>query len=251
MPTMQERLQDKRARKRRHIKKLISFLVILVVLLAGVRLITHRPGFAFGDIVITGTKMYTKQDIVRLSGTTEPINLFRMSRSTLVRALKEDVRVADVSVSYGLGTLKVNVVERKPVLYLQNAFKNYVKIDADGLVLDIGSGLKDATVPLCSGISCGDAYIGDKIAVPEIKDVLKFMSGITDEAKAQISEIIISPDHQAQVRLKYGFPVVLGLVDEMGLKSEIFMTVFNEIKDKKIQVKYIDLQYSKPFIKLK
>lgn len=54
-----------------------------------------------------------------------------------------------------------------------------------------------------------------------------------------------------KVQLKVGFPILLGPIDELQDKSELFMTVFNEIKGKKIVAEYIDLTYSKPYIRLK
>jgi hypothetical protein len=101
-------------------------------------------------------------------------------------------------------------------------------------------------------VHCGSAYIGDQIKTPEVVNVLNFMQGLSSEARAQIAEIVLEPDQKIQIRLKYGFPVLLGPVSDVGLKakSELFMTVFEELKDKRVKAKYIDLQYTKPFIKL-
>ena len=51
--------------------------------------------------------------------------------------------------------------------------------------------------------------------------------------------------------MRYGFPVILGPVNELAGKAELFMTVFNEMKGKKVQIEYMDLQYSKPFVRLR
>src|SRR5574344_515240 len=248
MQTMQERLHQQRQQKRRHARVRLVLLLVLLVVLGLAWHFVHRPGFAFGDVTITGTKLFTRQDLVRLGGSQLPVNLFNLSRRQLVRALKEDVRVADASASYGWGLLHVQVVERQPLVYLANSLNSYVKVDAHGLVLDIGSGIKDAAVPLYSGVHCGSAYIGDQIKNPEVVNVLAFMQGLSPEAREQISEIALDSGQKIQVRLKYGFPVQLGPVSEIGLKakSELFMTVFDEIKDKHVKAKYIDLQYSKP-----
>ena len=252
MQTMQERLHQQRQQKRRHARVRLVLLLVLLVVLGLAWHFVHRPGFAFGDVTITGTKLFTRQDLVRLGGSQLPVNLFNLSRRQLVRALKEDVRVADASARYGWGLLHVQVVERQPLVYLANSLNSYVKVDAHGLVLDIGSGIKDAAVPLYSGVHCGSAYIGDQIKTPEVVNVLNFMQGLSSEARAQIAEIVLEPDQKIQIRLKYGFPVLLGPVSDVGLKakSELFMTVFEELKDKRVKAKYIDLQYTKPFIKL-
>ncbi len=251
MPSLQDRLhKDERHRQQRRRRRIAAASLILVVLLLSWYIVS-RPSFAFGDIVVSGSSLITRQDILRISGNKEPVNLFRISRRQLLKCLKNDVRVADATGSYGWGILYINVVERKPVLYLKNAYKNYVKVDEHGLVLDIGSGIKDASVPLCAGVSCGSVYVGDVIAVPQVKEVLDFVRGLTDEARSQISEIVVDPGGKVQVSLKYGFPVYLGTVDGIKDKSSLFMTVFDEIHHKQVRAQYIDLQYAKPYIKLK
>ena len=35
------------------------------------------------------------------------------------------------------------------------------------------------------------------------------------------------------------------------IQLSVFMTVFNEMKGKKVQIEYMDLQYSKPFVRLR
>ena len=42
----------------------------------------------------------------------------------------------------------------------------------------------------------------------------------------------------------------LGKAQELAQKAPLFMTVFNEIKDKNIKAEYIDLTFAKPYIKL-
>ena len=39
-------------------------------------------------------------------------------------------------------------------------------------------------------------------------------------------------------------------MNELAGKAELFTTVFDEIKGKNVKAEYMDLQYSKPFIKL-
>ena len=51
--------------------------------------------------------------------------------------------------------------------------------------------------------------------------------------------------------MDYGFPVMLGPVNELAGKAELFMTVYNEMKGKNIQALYMDLEYSKPYVRLK
>ncbi|MFR4383782.1 MAG: hypothetical protein ACLT4X_05695 [Phascolarctobacterium sp.] len=51
--------------------------------------------------------------------------------------------------------------------------------------------------------------------------------------------------------MRSSLPVLLGTVSELPDKAHLFMTVFNEIKNKNIKAEYINLKFSKPYIKLK
>ena len=56
--------------------------------------------------------------------------------------------------------------------------------------------------------------------------------------------------HEAKLCLRNSFPILLGPVAGLPHKAPVFMTVFNEIKNKNIQAEYIDLTFAKPYIKL-
>lgn len=251
MATTRERLHQERVRKRWRFVRFLLSLVVLAALLWGGWHLVSQPGVAFGDVVISGSDKFTKQELLALVNCQEPINLFVIPRGKLEAAIKQDVRVADASVSYGLpGVMLVRIVEREPALYICNAYKSYVKVDAKGLVMDISTGIKDGKVAVLSGATCGNTYIGDTVTEEPILAVLHFLEGLTPEAKNQIVEIVLTNTQKVQVRLRYGFPVRLGEVAEVPKKAPLFMTVFEEIKNKNVKAQYIDLQYSKPFIKL-
>jgi cell division protein FtsQ len=251
MQTIQERLQKERSRKRLRRFRLFMVLFIMVLVAGGLWWLLRLPSLAIGDIVIHGSQKITKQEILAMTGCTEPVNLFRVSKNTIVRRLNSDVRVNKASASYGWPpVLNVYIEERQPTLYILNGYKGYVKVDDTGLIMDTGGAIKDSLVPLLTGISCGNVYIGDTLEEPDILEVLKFMKHLSREAKSQIAEVRLDQDRKVKVLLRYGFPVLLGPVDEVASKAELFMTVFNEFQNKRVKAEYIDLQYSKPYIKL-
>ena len=67
----------------------------------------------------------------------------------------------------------------------------------------------------------------------------------------QVAELTIDGNHKLVLRMDYGFPVMLGPVNELAGKADLFMTVYNEMKGKNIQALYMDLEYSKPYVRLK
>ena len=119
------------------------------------------------------------------------------------------------------------------------------------MVMEMTDGIKDASVPRLAGVACGNAFIGDTLQNDMIREVLKFMDKLQPDAKEQIADLSVDTEKKLTVHMRYGFPVILGPVNELAGKAELFMTVFNEMKGKKVQVEYMDLQYSKPFVRLR
>ncbi len=54
--------------------------------------ISISRAFAFGSINISGSQQLTQADIIRLSGSPEPFNLFNASLSRVQEALSHDIR---------------------------------------------------------------------------------------------------------------------------------------------------------------
>ena len=243
MSSSHEKLQEDRRRRRLdNIIWLLGLLIFAVAAVAGWNHI-HRPDFAFGDIVIHGSKQFTRGKILQMAGSGEPVNLFRVSKSKIVTALQGDVRVESAEAHYDFpSTLNVYIKERQPVLYVVTDYGNYAKVDKTALVMDMTDGIRDASIPRLAGVACGNAFIGE---------VLQFLDKLQPDAKEQIADLSVDAEHKLIIHMRYGFPVILGPVNELAGKAELFMTVFNEIKGKKVQVEYMDLQYTKPFVRLK
>ena len=252
MSSSQEKLQEDRRRRRvNNIIWILGLLVFAVAVVAGWNHV-HRPDFAFGDIVVHGSKQFTKAKILEMTGSREPVNLFLVSKSKIVTALQGDVRVESAEAHYDFpSVLHVNIKERKPVLYVVTDYGNYAKVDKTALVMDMTDGIKDASIPRLAGVACGNAFIGDTLQNDTISEVLKFLDKLQPDAKEQIADLSVDQEQKLILHMRYGFPVILGPVNELAGKAELFMTVFNEMKGKKVQIEYMDLQYSKPFVRLR
>jgi cell division protein FtsQ len=124
-------------------------------------------------------------------------------------------------------------------------------VDKTALVMDMTDGIKDASIPRLAGVACGNAFIGDTLQNDTISEALKFLDKLQPDAKEQIADLSVDKEQKLILHMRYGFPVILGPVNELAGKAELFMTVFNEMKGKKVQIEYMDLQYSKPFVRLR
>lgn len=254
MKTMEERLRENRRRVRARRLRALFFLVLAVAFFGGAWHFVHRPQFAFGVLRIHGTDQITEDQILRMGGSQRPVNLFRLSRSAILKGLRGDVRVEKAEASYRLGVppeLHIYVTERVPVLYVQAGYGDYAKLDGQGLVLDVTDGIKDASVPRLTGLRVANVFTGDTVESDETKEVLRFLQKLSPEAKQHVAELCVDSNHKLVLRMDYGFPVMLGPVNELAGKAELFMTVYDEMKGKNIQALYMDLEYSKPYVRLK
>lgn len=249
--TMRTRLRERRRQKRLRLLRLFIYAAVIIGAFIGGWRYVHQPGFAFGQLVISGTNQINENDIIKMAGSNPPFNLFDVSAGRVQDALEHDIRFQHAETKYMWpGVLKVTVAEREPALYVANSYHSYLKLDYSGLVLNVTTGIPDAKAPLLIGEQCGNVYIGDKVSNEHVLKLLAFLDSIDGAAEDQIAEITVDGQGCVRVQLRAGFPIILGDAAQVQDKAAVFMTVFNEIKDKNIKAEYIDLTFDKPYIKL-
>lgn len=251
MATMQERLrQHKRRRRLRLLVRLITIVLVGYALHYGWSYL-RQPGLAIGSINIHGSSLLSEKEAIELGGSSPPFNFFNVSRSRLQDALKHDIRFQNSRVDYHWPTsYEVYVEEREPALYVANSYRSYLQLDYNGFVMNVTTGIPDAKAPVLVGAQCGNVFIGDKVDNQNVVYILQFLQLLSGEARDRIAEIGIDNRQEVKLRMRNSFPFLLGPVQKLPQKGAVFMTVFNEIKNKNIRAEYIDLTFAKPYIKL-
>lgn len=251
MQPMIERLHERRRKKRLRFLRLIVYIILLAYGAHYTWNYLHRPDFAFGSISVRGTSQLTEEDVIKMGGSQPPLNLFNTSISRIREALSHDVRFKNAEVTYKFPShIQVVVQEREPALYVSNSYRSYFKVDYNGVVLSVTTGIPDAKAPVLVGEKCGNWYTGDKIANQDVLKIIAFLESISGEARDRIAEIAVDDRQHVKLSMGGSFPILMGHVDELADKSQVFMTVFKEIKNKNINAEYIDLTFAKPYIKL-
>ena len=252
VPTNHERLIYKRSRRKYYRARAVLYLLCFGIIFAGTYYLLHRPWIAFGRIVLEGGENITVEEIKRLDNIPEPVNLFNVNRSSLENVLRNDLRVEKVSTSYMWpNILRVDVTERKPALYVECSYNGFVKVGYNGCVLEVGNGIKDASAPFVSGRKIGNVYNGDIVKDKEILGLVQFLGKLDKSITSEISEIAIDDSDKIKIYLLSGVPILLGTSEKLGEKVDTFVIICNELKTKKINAEYIDLTYSKPYVKLR
>ena len=251
MQSTRERLRKERRRRRVRLLRFICFCIICAALLAAGWHWVRQPGFAFGSINVEGSDKVTAKDILQISGVQEPVNLFVISPWQVQKALTHDVRFEKADVSYSWpGVMRVKITERRPA----DIWPALIT-DMQRRLYRCGDGSQwwnqGCQRPVLSGIVTGNIYFGDRIGEKQVLLILEFLSQLDRDTVAHISEIAVDQQNNVKFYLQYGYPILLGDVYKIMDKLNLFVTVFNEIKAKNIQAEFIDLTFTKPYIKLK
>lgn len=211
----------------------------------------HSPNLEFGKIEIIGSHNLTVNDVLKLSRQYPPVNIFNLDAGEIQKALENDVRFRSCKVDYDFlqAALRIRVDERMPAVYVIDSYGNYAKVDYAGVVMNVTKGIPDNSAPLLANAQLDNAFIGDKVTNKGILDVLKFLNGLSFEACEAMLELKVDEYGNLQVVLRQGLKIVVGKLEEAAQKAPTFLTIFNSLEEKYIDVEYIDLRYSKPFIR--
>ena len=187
---------------------------------------------------------------MRIAGLYRGEPLFQLQTDVVMRRLMQDLRVEEAVVRRSLpDKLDMIIKERKPVAIVACEY-GYLDLDRQGKIIDGYRSLKSMAIPLITGITLHDVYIGDDVADPTVKTILYFLQQIDEESLNQISEISIqSPDyliayttHSVQIRL--------GRMERLEEKAELTMNFLQDLKTSPHAIEYVDFNYTAPYIKL-
>lgn len=211
----------------------------------------HSPNLEFGTIEIIGSRNLSPADVLRLSDQYPPVNIFNLDAGKIQKALENDVRFRSCDVDYDIlkAALRIRVDERMPAVYVQDSYGNFAKVDYAGVVMNVTKGIPDSSAPLLANARLENAFVGDKVTNKDILAVLKFLNGLSFEACEAMLELKVDEYRNLQVVLRQGLKVVVGKLEEADGKASAFLTIFNSLEEKYIDVEYIDLRYAKPFIR--
>ncbi|MEG0970009.1 MAG: cell division protein FtsQ/DivIB, partial [Acidaminococcaceae bacterium] len=166
--------------------------------------------------------------------------------------LEHDIRVAKVTTNFEWpNRLKIVIVERQVAIYIESSYNSFAQLDFNGYVLNVARGIKDASAPYVSGLKVGNVYVGDQVKTPEIQALIGFLGKLEPALLGKISELRCDGQGKVKVIMVSGLCIHLGAIKEMENKAENFITISNEVQSKNINAEYIDLTFTKPYIKVK
>lgn len=248
-----ERISKKRQMHTLRIFKVTMLFIIIVGIFVAAYRYIHNPLLEFGKIIINGNDTIVRNEVLSSAGidVKKPLNLFLVNQKRVEAGLASDYRIKKFNIKYNFpGELVLNIEERIPAFYIKSAYGGFVKLTRDGHVISVSNGIVDGSVPYISGIKVGNVYLGDKVENKKILKLLVFIQRLNLKIKNEISEIVILKKEQVKIIWKNQIPFYVGSIDELDEKYDMFMKIYNEVEGRKIDAKFIDLSYKKPYIKV-
>lgn len=239
-------------RRRRNFGCFFKGLTFLVVSAAVLAFFVYVPLFTLNEIRLDGAKYLTQEDIMKIGDIYIGEPLFQLETDVVQSRLSKDLRIEEVTVRRHLPhTLEIKIKERRPLAMIKCDY-GYLDLDRNGIVLDSYKELKTMQIPMITGASVRDMYIGDEIDDEIIKKILSFLQLLSEDTLNRLSEIAVVERDYIVMYSATERPVQirLGKLERLDEKAHLTEDFLRDLETNPHAVEYVDFNYTAPFIKL-
>jgi len=227
----------------------LLILLFIAIVLAMVFFTASSSFFVFGSVVVEGNSLLTQEELFRISGVPERFNIFQLNTQDIRERLSGDLRIANVEVSRNFpATIVIRITERKPLIYVATNY-GFAEMDRTGLILAAYKSLRTVNIPILTGVTLTNQYVGDTIPPGPIGDILFFLENLDADTFNQISEINIRSDGYLSAYTTHPIQIRLGSNERLADKAKLTIDILQEINQKKLAIDYVDLNFAAPIIK--
>ena len=188
--------KDNTKKKKSIVGKIIKWTIILIALIVAAIFFVMSPVFDLIQIDVLNNNKISKETIISLSQIQIGQNIYKTSKKTIKKNIKQNSYVEDVKITRKLpNKIEITVKERKPTYMLQYA-NSYVYINNQGYILEISQ--EALQVPIIVGnVTQEEKYSSihrlEEEDLKKLETVLKIMeSAISNGIDAFITKIDIS-----------------------------------------------------------
>lgn len=241
-----------RRRMRRRFGRVFKGLVFLIVSATVLGFFVYVPFFTLSEVKLVGAKYLTAEDIVKVGNIYMGEQLFRLETDEVQSRLAKDLRIEEVSVRRRLPhTLEVTLKERRPLATVKCDY-GYLDLDRLGVVLDSYKSLKTMQIPMITGATVRDLYIGDAVEDDSVKRILDFLERLNEETLNRLSEISIVDKDYIVLYSATARPVQIriGKLERLDEKARLTEDFLRDLENNPHQIEYVDFNYTTPVIKL-
>lgn len=239
-------------RRRRNFGRLIKGIIFLVVSVAVLGFFVYVPFFTLEEVKLEGAKYLTEEDILRVGNIYIGEPLFKLETNVVQSRLSKDLRIEEVSVRRKLPhTLEIKIKERRPLATVICDY-GYLDLDHNGTIIDSYKTIKTMQIPMITGASVRDLYIGDEVDDELIKKILDFLQRLNEDTLNLLSEIaIVDADYIVMYSAtERPVQIRIGKLERLDEKARLTEDFLRDLATNPHPVEYVDFNYTAPFIKL-
>ena len=245
-------IKKRRRRRKRNVGRLFRGIIFLVVSAAVLGFFVYVPFFTLNEIRLDGAKYLTQEDILRIGDIYMGEQLFRLETDVVQSRLSKDLRIEEVSVRRKLPhTLEIKIKERRPLATIACDY-GYLDLDTNGIVIDSYKTIKTMQIPMITGATLQDLYIGDEIDDELVKKILDFLKRLNEDTLNRLSEIaIVEADYIVMYSAtERPVQIRIGKLERLDEKARLTEDFLRDLETNPHPVEYVDFNYTAPFIKL-
>ena len=244
--------QSKKRLARRSTKRLTRGMLFLLITATIIGIFVYIPFFTLREIKLVGASYLTRDDIIKIGNLYLGEPLFQLETDDVTKRLLQDLRIEEAKVKRELPfTLEVEIKERRPLATVVCDY-GYLDLDRNGKVLDSYKTLKIMPIPMITGTSVQDLYIGDDVTDELVKKILFFLQQLNETSLNKLSEVaIIDADYiVAYTNTAKAVQIRIGKLERLEEKARLTEDFLQDLELNPHKVEYVDFNYTAPFIKL-
>lgn len=241
------RKSGRQAEKPRRFRLGFRFLFICGSLIA---LVVYSPLFTLRNLYVDGNVYLTKDDFWQIAGVYYGEPLYKLETDEVTKRLLQDLRIEEATArrSFPDG-LTLVIKERTPVATVACEY-GYLDLDRNGKVIDGYKTLKNMPIPMVTGITLHDMYIGDDNKNELLTKIIYFLQLLNQESLNQISEVaVVSSDYLVAYTTR-SVQIRLGRLERLEEKARLTESFLRDIENNPLPVEYVDFNFKAPFLKL-
>lgn len=234
---------------RRRRRRLLMIVAVLLVFAAWI--VLRFAPIPFGTLVVDGNETMTTEDVYHSSGIYRYVNVVQLSPDEIQHRLSEDLRIASVTVTRQFPTtIHIRIVERKPAVVIATMY-GFAYVDKTGRVMDIQPQIKGISVPILTGKRVDTLLLGEQLQDQAIHQSLAYLQQLSPDVAPRIAEINVGNSENIIAYTTDSLPIHLGTGNEPDQRAAITAELLDQVKNRQLDVQYIDTDVRAPLVKEK
>lgn len=238
--------------KKRKWQRLFEGLFFLLFVIVSITVIYYAPIFKVEDVEVEGITHMQKEDVLDISGIYPGNHILAVKTDVALKKLIKDLRVENANIRRIFpNRIFIHIDEREPIASIACDYGYFFNLDRNGLILDAYKYPTKNNIPKISGLKLKDIHVGDEVKDSRVQDILTYLGALEKMSRQEIAEIAVVNTEYALAKTTTGVEVRIGALERLDKKAQITDDFLAELKTGKTDIECIDLNYTRPFIRLR